>query len=135
MRTIAILVTAALFAAAPVSAVAQESEPFEPAFTAEDDIDCAIFVASIMAELGIEMTPENRVGLTSAFTYFIGRYEAQRGLGLTEAFVERFSIYQQRNPAEIEQTCSVRMRAFSVRLQESQSAAARLSPPPAPSQE
>ena len=119
----------ALLAATPLSA--QESEEFEPAFTAEEDLDCAIFVASLMAELGPEMTPDNRVGLTSAITYFVGRYEAQRGLDLSEAFVDRYPAYQERNPAEIEQTCSVRMRAFSVRLQESQRASARaLSAPP-----
>ena len=122
-------VGAALLLAAPANA--HEEQAFEPAFTAEEDLDCAIFVASLMAELGPDMTPDNRVGLTSAITYFVGRYEAQRGLDLADAFVERYPAFMARDPREIEQTCSVRMRAFSTRLQESQSASARaLSQPP-----
>lgn len=104
-------------------------EAYEPAFTAEEDLDCAIFVGALLAEMEAEMTPSNEVGLTSAFTYFTGRYEAQRGLNLTEAFTARYPVYLERNPAEIEQTCSVRMRAFGVRLQEAGSALSRLQPP------
>ena len=126
-------IVAALLLAAPASA--QESEPqegaFEPAFTAEEDLDCAIFVAALMAELGPEMTPDNRIGLTSAITYLVGRFEAQRGTDLSQAFVERYPAFQERDPREIEQTCSIRMRAFSNRLQASQNASARVLAAPA----
>ncbi len=120
-----------LFVAAPLSA--QDGAAFEPAFSAEEDLDCAIFVGALLAEMEESLTPDNQVGLTSAFTYFTGRYEAQRGLELEEAFTERYPIYLQRNPAEIEQTCSVRMRAFGVRLQEAGRALTQLQPP-APAQ-
>ncbi len=126
MRRGAIMI-AALLIGAP--AAAQDAEPFVPAFSAEDDLDCAIFVGALMAETEAEMTPDNRTGLTSALTYFTGRYEAQRGLDITQAFAERYPLYQQRNPAEIQQTCSVRMRAFSVRLQGVGRALSRLQPP------
>ena len=119
---------AALLVALPASA--QEGEDFEPAFSAEDDLDCAIFVGAMMAEMEAEMTPDNRTGLTSAFTYFTGRYEAQRGIDLTRAFTDRYPVYQQRNPAEIQQTCAVRMRAFGARLQAAGSALTRLQPAP-----
>lgn len=123
------LAVSAFALAAPFAALAQDGKAFEPAFTAEEDLDCAIYVGALLAEMEAQMTPSNEVGLTSAFTYFTGRYEAQRGLGLTEAFTERYPIYLGRNPAEIEQTCSVRMRAFGVRLQEAGSALTRLQPP------
>jgi hypothetical protein len=126
MKRAAIIVSAALLASSPLSA--QNEEAVEPAFSAEEDLDCAMYVGALMAEMEVEMTPDNRVGLTSAFTYFTGRYEAQRGLGLTEAFTERYPIYQQSNPAEIAQTCSVRMSAFGIRLQEAGRALTRLSP-------
>jgi len=100
----------------------------QPAFSAEEDLDCAIYVGALMAEMGAEMTPDNRVGLTSALTYFVGRYEAQRGLELTQAFTERYPLYQQRDSVEIEQTCSVRMRAFSTRLQQVGGALSRIQP-------
>lgn len=132
------LVAGAFALAVPTAVQAQDGKAFEPAFTAEEDLDCAIYVGALLAEMEAQMTPSNEVGLTSAFTYFTGRYEAQRGLNLTEAFTERYPIYLDRNPAEIEQTCSVRMRAFGVRLQEAGSALTRLQPPrsaPMPEQE
>jgi len=120
----------AAFAAAiaAVPAAAQDEEAFEPAFSAESDLDCAIFIGALMAEMEAEMTPDNRLGLTSAFTYFVGRYEAQRGIEITEAFTERYPVYQELNPIEIQQTCSVRMRAFGARLQEAGSALSRIGP-------
>jgi len=110
------LAIAGLLWAAP--AVAQDDERFQPAFTAEEDLDCAIFIGALMAESEAEMTTDNRIGLTSALTYFLGRYEAQRGLNLKQAFIDRYPAFLERNPTEVQQTCSVRMRAFSVRLQD-----------------
>ncbi|WP_299192970.1 hypothetical protein [uncultured Erythrobacter sp.] len=129
MRGIAGLAAAALAIGAPLHA--QDGEAFEPAFSAEDDLDCAIYVGALMAEMEEAMTPDNRAGLTSAFTYFTGRYEAQRGLDLVTAFTERYPVYAQRNPVEIQQTCAVRMRAFGVRLQEAGQALTRIQPAPA----
>ena len=117
---------AGALAAAPL--LAQEGEAFEPAFSAEADLDCAIFIGALMAEMEAEMTPDNRLGLTSAFTYFVGRYEAQRGIEITDSFTERYPVYQSMNPMEIQQTCSVRMRAFGARLQEAGSALSRIAP-------
>lgn len=130
MRHAALPIGAALALVAPLQA--QNNHDFEPAFSAEDDLDCAIYVGALMAELGPNMTPDNEVGLTSAFTYFTGRYEAQRGINLVQAFTDRYPIYRERNPIEIEQICSSRMRAYAIRLQESGRALERLQPPRLP---
>ncbi|MGB3711736.1 MAG: hypothetical protein WA985_08610 [Erythrobacter sp.] len=122
------LLAAVLVATGATGLAAQAPEGESPAFSAEDDLDCAIYVGALMAEMSDRMSPENRVGLTSALTYFVGRYEAQRGTDLTEAFRERYAIYRERDPAQIEQVCSVRMRAFSNRLQQSGSALSRMQP-------
>jgi hypothetical protein len=101
-----------------VAATAQAQAPTsEAGFTPEDDLDCALYVGALMAESEVEMTPESRTALTSAFTYFIGRYEAKRGTGLTEAFAARYAKYQSADPVQIAQTCSVRMRSFGGRLE------------------
>lgn len=105
-----------------VPAVAQDD--YQPAFTPEDDLDCALYVGALMAEMDATMTPDNRTGLTSAFTYFVGRYEAQRGLDVAEALAERYSAYRTRNSAQIAQDCSIRMRSLGSRLQLAQSALA-----------
>ena len=131
-------VVAAAFVAAPVYAQSDQSEgsyvdePFVPAFNSDSDLDCAIFIGALMADTEEEMTPDNRMGLTSAFTYFVGRYEAQRGIRIKEAFTARYPIYLELNPVEIQQTCSVRMRAFGARLQDAGSALERLAPRRAP---
>ncbi|MHA7818556.1 MAG: hypothetical protein ACX930_02790 [Erythrobacter sp.] len=88
------------------------------AFTPEEDLDCAIYIGAIMAETAAEMTPESRVALTSAFTYFIGRYEAQSGMPLAQALAERYPRYVEGDANEIEQTCTVRARGFAVRMQD-----------------
>ncbi len=124
---------AAAVLAAPVHAQSEQSEEqFVPAFNSDSDLDCAIFIGALMADTEEEMTPDNRMGLTSAFTYFVGRYEAQRGIRIKEAFAARYPIYLELNPVEIQQTCSVRMRAFGARLQDAGSALERLAPRRAP---
>lgn len=115
----------ASLAATNTPALAQQ-EDFVPAFSAENDLDCAIFVAALIGESEEVLSVDDRIGLTSAFTYFTGRYEAQRGLDLTRAMADRLPIYLASNPAEIQQTCSVRMRAFGARLQEAGSTLRRL---------
>lgn len=115
MRLAGVLAGFALFTAAPVAAQPAETAS---AFTPEEDLDCAIYIGAIMAETAAEMTPESRVALTSAFTYFIGRYEARSGQPLAQALAERYPLYAQREAGEIEQTCSVRARGFAVRMQD-----------------
>ena len=130
MRIGGIIAGFALCLAAPLTA--QDSVPFEPAFSAEDDLDCAIFIGALIAELENqgEMTPDNQVALTSALTYFIGRFEAQRGTDIIEPMSQRYEIYLERNPGEIQQVCSVRMRAFFSRLQIAGSQLRTLQPQP-----
>ncbi|EAQ30413.1 DNA polymerase III subunit beta [Erythrobacter sp. NAP1] len=110
------------------SASFAQSEDENTAFTPEDDLDCAMYVGALMAESQAEMTPESRAALTSAFTYFTGRYEALRGTGLTEAFTARYPAYAASDPQQIAQTCSVRMRAFGARLERAGRAMAEMMP-------
>ncbi|BDI61343.1 hypothetical protein [Qipengyuania nanhaisediminis] len=112
--------------AAPLGA--QDNQGFTPAFSAEDDLDCAIYVGALMAEMDTQMSADDRTGLTSALTYFTGRYEAQRGLDIETAFAEHYPRYQTRDPAAIAQTCSARMRAFGARLESAGRALARIDP-------
>ncbi|MEE4199118.1 hypothetical protein [Erythrobacter sp.] len=91
--------------------------PSEGGFTPEDDLDCALYVGALMAESEAELTPDSRTALTGAFTYFVGRYEAKRGTRLAEAFAARYAEYQNADPTQIAQTCSVRMRSFGGRLE------------------
>lgn len=116
MRSLASGIGALLVAATPLAA--QEGQSAQRAFTPEEDLDCAMYVGALMAESEAEMTPESRVALTSAFTYFTGRYEAQRGTGLTEAFSSRYPVYAASDPTALAQTCSVRMRSFGARLEQ-----------------
>ena len=111
------------------SATATQASPsdsaFQPAFSPEEDLDCAIYIGAIMAETAAEMTPESRLALTSAYFYFIGRYEAQRGQDLTRALEQRYAVIGQSDPQAIEQTCSVRARGFAARVEEAGRAIAR----------
>ena len=114
--------------AAPPAAATQASpsdSAFQPAFSPEEDLDCAIYIGAIMAETAAEMTPESRLALTSAYFYFIGRYEAQRGQDLTRALEQRYAAIGQSDPQAIEQTCSVRARGFAARVEEAGRAIAR----------
>ena len=99
--------------------------PVTLAFSPEEDLDCAIYIGAIMAETAAEMTPESRLALTSAYFYFIGRYEAQRGQDLTRALEQRYAAIGQSDPQAIEQTCSVRARGFAARVEEAGRAIAR----------
>lgn len=124
MRRAFCLFTAAVLAAGtPVAA--QEAET---AFTPEEDLDCALYIGALMAETEVEMTPDSRAALMSAMTYFFGRYEAQRGVPLAQALAERMPQYEQRNPQEIEQICSLRARGLGMRMQDADRVMAELSP-------
>ena len=112
----------------PASASMAQDADTSQAFTPEDDLDCAMYVGALMAESEAEMTPESRVALTSAFTYFTGRYEAQRGTGLIEAFRSRYATYAASNPTALAQTCAVRMRSFGARLEQAGRALTDLQP-------
>lgn len=116
MRLAGVIAAIALVGSLP--AAAQQAEAPATAFTPDEDLDCAIYIGAIMAETAAEMTPESRVALTSAWTYFVGRYEAQSGRPVAQALVERFRTINDRDTAEIEQTCSIRARGFAARMQD-----------------
>ena len=136
-RTGGLIAALVMLAATPV--VAQQGTQHgapqrDAAFSPEEDLDCAIYIGALMAESEVEMTPESRIALTSTFTYFIGRYEAQRGVPLAQAMGERYAVYTERNPQELEQLCSLRARGFAVRLQDVGRVMAELAPGETPNE-
>lgn len=132
MRAGGIIAIASFVLAAPLAA--QQDERYAPAFAPEDDLDCAMYVGSLLAEGEGQMTADGQAALTSAFTYFTGRYEARAGIDLVEAFTNRYPEYLKRDARQIEQLCSVRMRAFAVRLQNAGGALGRLQRPVEPTE-
>ena len=123
MRGIWALAAALSVAATPALAQEAQGSPqpdptSSQGFTPEEDLDCAIFVAALMAEDGAQNDGENMAALTSTMTYFLGRYEAQRGKRISIALAERYATYLERETSEIEQTCALRAQAFGLRLQD-----------------
>lgn len=130
-RKLGLLAAALWVAGAPVAA----QQEGQAAFTPEEDLDCVIYIGALMAETEVEMTPESRLALTSALTYFVGRYEAQRGVPLAQALAERYPHYGEADAQQIEQTCSLRARGFGMRMQDAGRAMAELAPRPAATDE
>ncbi|MEM7779145.1 MAG: hypothetical protein AAF697_01995 [Pseudomonadota bacterium] len=123
MRLCAGFAAASTLLVAPLSAQDEDQPPAQPptqhapAFAPEEDLDCAIYVSALIAESQVKMTPESRAALTGAFTYFVGRYESQRGNLRAQIMVDRYPIYAERDPQEVQQTCSIRARALGQRLE------------------
>lgn len=123
-RKLGLLAAALWVAGAPVAA----QQEGQAAFTPEEDLDCVIYIGALMAETEVEMTPESRLALSGALTYFVGRYEAQRGTPLAQALAERYPLFAERNVQEVEQTCSLRARGFAMRLQDAGRSMAETAP-------
>lgn len=100
------------------SVSAQEnSERVGQGFSPEDDLDCALYVASLMGEDRGVLTPDVQTAYLSAMTYFLGRYEAQRGTPINVAMAKRYPAFRERDPVEVEQLCGLRTRGFASRLE------------------
>lgn len=100
------------------SASAQENtQPSPQGFSPEDDLDCALYVGSLMGENEGVLTPDVVAAYLSSMTYFIGRYEAQRGTPINVALAERYPMFIDQDPAQLEQTCGLRTRGFASRME------------------
>ena len=93
---------------------AQTGQGFSP----EDDLDCALYTAGLLASDEGVMTPDARTALVSTMTYFLGRYEAQRGTPINVALAERYPVYLESDTTELEQTCGLRARGFARRMED-----------------
>ena len=103
-------ITAAALLAAPSHAQTEE-------WTAEDDLDCAIFVAAAMENAKDDADPELTMGLAAGMTYFIGRYEGQGGGDLEEAMIARYRAMSLEQFSSLGEKCGPRMVGMGERLQ------------------
>ncbi|MEM6909709.1 MAG: hypothetical protein AAF494_13625 [Pseudomonadota bacterium] len=99
---------------APALALQNADPVAEP--TPEDDLDCAILVSMLLAAQEDTLSPEQRIGLVSGMTYFVGRYEAQRGADVDTAMVERSNAFPKGDLAALSKNCSARMKAVGDRM-------------------
>lgn len=106
---------AAALLAAPVAA--QDTPASGDGFTPDDDLDCVIYIGSLLADGDEQGDADRRVALSSSITYFAGHFEAQNDEDLGEALARRYSGFLERSPDEVAQVCAVRTRAFGMRLQ------------------
>lgn len=128
----AAMIAAASTLAAPAS-LAQDRPPPVPvegpvSYTAEDDLDCAIFLAEVIGSSGNSLTASQQTGLNAAFAYFIGRYEKENGLTIQTALVARQAAYEQRDRQALSEMCIARMTDFGERLQQVGNATSAKSP-------
>lgn len=111
-RAILSIVAVAGLTLAPVSA--QETA----APTGQDDLDCAIFVASMMERAEKEGDQQVIMGLAAGMTYFIGRYEGQGGTDLKAAMQERVRQLSIAGFAALGAKCGPRMTDLGSRMQD-----------------
>ena len=103
-------------------AFAQESSAPIPAanaqgFSPEDDLDCVLYVASLLGEGEGVLTPDVTAAYLGSMTYFVGRYEAQRGKPINVALAERYPAFLKQDTNQIEQICGLRTRGFAARME------------------
>lgn len=111
-------IIAATLLLSEISVSAQEnSKQAGQGFSPEDDLDCALFVGGLLGSDDGVMTPDARQALISSMTYFLGRYEAQRGTPINVALAERYPVFLEQDSSQIEQTCGLRARGFGRRME------------------
>lgn len=87
-------------------------------FSPEDDLDCALYTAGLLASDDGVMTPDARTALVGTMTYFLGRYEAQSGTPISVALAERYPAYLESDSTQLEQICGLRARGFASRMED-----------------
>lgn len=97
-------------------ALAENAQPELP--SPEDDLDCALFLAQELGRSFQEMSEEERRGYSSAYMYFVGRYEAVRGTGIGPAMVERDEMMRVANLDLLAEQCGQRLDEMKVRVSE-----------------
>jgi hypothetical protein len=95
----------------------EQQAPDAQGFSPEDDLDCVLYVASLLGEGEGILTPDVASAYLGSMTYFVGRYEAQRGTPINVALAERYPEFLKQDSRQIEQTCGLRTRGFSARME------------------
>lgn len=102
-----------------ISVLAQENTgQTGQGFSPEDDLDCALYTGGLLASDDGIMTPDTRTAFVSTMTYFLGRYEAQRGTPISVALAERYPAFLEQDSSELEQLCGLRARGFARRMED-----------------
>jgi len=118
MRSLGGIIAGALvlsgFSVSAQENTAQTGQGFSP----ENDLDCALYIGGLLGSDDGVMTPDAQMALASAMTYFLGRYEAQRGTPINVALAERYPAFREGESIEIEQTCGLRARGFARRMED-----------------
>ena len=117
MRCIGGIIAGALCLSGFSVSAQENSEQSGQGFSPEDDLDCALYIGGLLGADDGVMTPDAKTALVSSMTYFLGRYEAQRGTPINVALAERYPIFLEGDSAQIEQTCGLRARAFGRRME------------------
>lgn len=87
-------------------------------FSPEDDLDCSLYIGGLLGSDEGVMTPDTQMALVSSMTYFLGRFEAQRGTPINVALAERYPIFLEQDSTQLETTCGLRARGFARRMEE-----------------
>lgn len=112
-----IIAGAALLSASLAGAQEGGASTNAQGFSPEDDLDCALYVGSLMGEGEGVMTPDVVSAYLASMTYFIGRYEAQRGTPINVALAERYPEFLKKDARQMEQICGLRTRGFASRME------------------
>ena len=112
-----IIAAFALLGASVAGAQEAASSTNGQGFSPEDDLDCALYVGSLMGEAEGVMTPDVQTAYLASMTYFIGRYEAQRGTPINVALAERYPEFLKQDARTMEQICGLRTRGFASRME------------------
>jgi len=118
MRKLGGIIAGALLLSGFAASAQENTEQLGQGFSPEDDLDCALYIGGLLGSGDGVMTPDAETGLVSTMTYFLGRYEAQRGTPINVALAERFPIFLERDSNDIEQTCGLRAFGFGRRMED-----------------
>ncbi|MEM1051603.1 MAG: hypothetical protein AAGI28_05855 [Pseudomonadota bacterium] len=119
MRTLGGIIAAALLLTGYFPTAAQENTTQTgQGFSPDNDLDCALYIGGLLASDEGVRTPDSRMALVSSMTYFLGRYEAQRGTPINVALAERYQTFLNEDSTQLEQTCGLRARGFARRMED-----------------
>ena len=112
-------ITAGILLLTGISVSAQENtSQTGQGFSPEDDLDCSLYIGGLLGSDEGVMTPDTQTALVSSMTYFLGRFEAQRGTPINVALAERYPVFLEQDSTQLETTCGLRARGFARRMED-----------------
>jgi len=108
-------IVAGLLAAAPLSAQ-DNSSPQTDAYSASDDLDCAVWALFMVGSLGDDAPADTMVALNLAVGWFSGLYEGKTGTDIEPAIIARGQALTNEEVQAFGMGCSARLGQFASRL-------------------